>query len=85
MSDELAGHLKLSDFRSMLMTSAEIASRNLGSDDNIILVIEDGDGDVYAISDVKYDDETGAIHLKFNYDDEVYEPDDSFPEEEEAW
>lgn len=85
MSDELNNHLKLSDFRPMLMTSAEIASRHLGSDDNIILVIEDGDGDVYAISDVKYDDETGAIHFKFNYDDEVYEPDGNFPEEEEAW
>lgn len=62
--------LKISDFDEMLSTSTKVGNE-LGVDsENILIQIEDGDGELYDIVDVKFNMRTRAIHLIFNHDND---------------
>ncbi|MFE1145186.1 hypothetical protein [Streptomyces rochei] len=63
--------LKLNDFDQMLTASTAIANETFDvSTDKIVVQIEDEDGELYVIEDVKYNPMTGGIHLKFNHDND---------------
>jgi len=63
--------LKLNDFDQMLTASTAIANESFDvSTENLIVQIEDEEGDLYVISDVNYNPMTGAIHIKFTHDNE---------------
>lgn len=60
--------LKLTDFDPMLTASTAIANESFDkSTDDIIVMVEDEEGEVYTIQDVKYNPDSGAIHLKINH------------------
>lgn len=68
--------LKLSDFNEMIRTSSEVG-HELTGEENFNLQIEDEDGTLYDIQDVKFNLRTKSIHIKFNHDndDDDYDPD----------
>lgn len=63
--------LKLTDFDPMLTASTAIANEAFNvSSDEVLIKIEDEDGELYEIEDVKYNHMTRAIHIKFNHDND---------------
>lgn len=63
--------LKLTDFDPMLTASTAVANESFNkSTDDIVVVVEDEEGDMHTIVDVKYNPMSGAIHIKFNRDND---------------
>jgi hypothetical protein len=62
--------LKLSDFDNMISASTSIGNSLDVSSDDIVVQIEDEDGELYDISDVVFNPMTRAIHIKFNHDND---------------
>ena len=62
--------LKLNDFDQMLTTSTAIGNELDVSSDDICVQLEDEDGQLYYIEDVKFNLQTQSIHIKFNHDND---------------
>lgn len=63
--------LKLSDFDPMLTASTAIANETFNvSTEEILIQLEDEDGEIHDITDVVFNPMTRAIHIKFSHDNE---------------
>lgn len=62
--------LKIKDFDQMLSTSTGVGNEFGVDSENITVQIEDEDGELYDIQDVKFDLQTRSIHLIFNHDND---------------
>lgn len=60
--------LSIGDFDDMLTTSTQIGNGLGVGSENILVQIEDEEGDLYDIVDVKFNHMTRAIHIKFDHD-----------------
>ena len=63
--------LKLNDFDQMLTASTAIANEWFDvSTHKVLIQIEDEDGVTYDVTDVEFNPDTKAIHIKFNHDND---------------
>lgn len=69
--------LKIRDFIEMLNTSTDVGHTIQGVDPHEILVqVETSDGDIFDVSDVKYNVLTRSILIKTSHPDDEQDPED---------
>lgn len=62
--------LKIKDFDQWLSTSTSVANECGVYEETLTVRIEDEDGEIYDIEDVKFNPMTRALHIIFNHDND---------------